>query len=371
MHIRYGWILAAAVLLLVLNACAAGQRNTVSPPIDVIIDQSDEWKKEAQALHNFIVNQLSGDYGVYTNWKDTGQSELAATGHEVLSESAGLLLRYYARTGQKDAFDRTWEQAKATFNLDSGFSYRYSPIHQKRYTLNAAVDDLRLIRALYEAEAAFGTGDYRKEAHSYGSRFYSYNVHNGQMYDFYDEAYRTRNEFVTLCYIDLKSLQLMELPEEQKSQLVSEMTDTIQHGYISDAFPFYETRYEYKSDSYKSEQINTVESLLTILHLAETSRQKETSIQFIKERVAEGKLYGQYTRDGKPASDVRSTAIYAITAMIGAEIGDPELYDESLQRMNEFMVQDAGHPFYEAYGDTVTEAAYSFDNLMALLAYTY
>lgn len=371
MHSRYGWIFAAAVWLLVLSACAAEQHNAVSPPVEVNIDQSDDWKKEAQDLHTFIMHQLSGEYGVYTNWKDTGQSELAATGHEVLSESAGLLLRYYARTGQKEAFDRTWEQAKATFDLDSGFSYRYSPMHQKRYSLNAAVDDLRLVRALYEAEAAFGTGEYRKEAHSYGSRFYSYNVQNGQMYDFYDEAYRITNDFVTLCYIDLKTLQLMELPEGQQEQLVDEMTDRIQHGYLSDAFPFYETRYDYKTNSYTSEKINTVESLLTILHLAETSRHNAASIQFIKEHVADGKLYGQYTRDGKPASDVRSTAIYAITAMIGAEIGDPELYDDSMKRMNEFKVQDAGHPFYGAFGDSGTEAAYSFDNLMALLAYTY
>ncbi|MFF2886834.1 hypothetical protein [Paenibacillus sp. NPDC057967] len=372
MHRRNVLLLMISILLAGLTACAAERDAADTPSKEIQVDhQPAEWKEEAQALHTFIAEQMTGEYGVYTNWKDTGQSEVAATGHEALSESAGMLLRYYARTGQKEAFDRTWEQAKATFDLDTGFSYRYSPVHQKVYTLNAAVDDLRLIRALYEAETVFGTDQYREEAKSYGERFITYNVQSSRMYDFYDEAYRVTNDFVTLCYLDLETLRLLEIPDEQKARLISGMNDIIQNGYLSDTFPFYETRYDYSAGSYSSEGINTVESLLTILHLAETGRHQAASIEFIKERVAEGNLYGQYTRDGVPTNDVRSTAIYAITAMIGAEIDDQELYDVSIRRMHEFKVQDTSHPLYGAFGDTVSGQAYSFDNLMALLAYTY
>jgi hypothetical protein len=100
-------------------------------------------------------------------------------------------------------------------------------------------------------------------------------------------------------------------------------------------------------------------------------RQKPASIRFIREQVGAGTLYGQYTRDGKPANDIRSTAIYAITAMIGAVLGDQSLYRTSIERMNEFRIVNTASPLYGGFGDEATGQAYSFDNLMALLAYSY
>ncbi|MNV70556.1 hypothetical protein D3C71_1635280 [compost metagenome] len=57
--------------------------------------------------------------------------------------------------------------------------------------------------------------------------------------------------------------------------------------------------------------------------------------------------------------------------MIGAEIGDESLYHRSIERMNEFRVTDVGSPLYGGFGDVASGQAYSFDNLMALLAYVY
>ncbi|MNY51813.1 hypothetical protein D3C86_1874350 [compost metagenome] len=114
-----------------------------------------------------------------------------------------------------------------------------------------------------------------------------------------------------------------------------------------------------------------MESLLSILHLTETGQQKPASIRYIKEQVEAGTLYGQYSRDGKPLNDIRSTAIYALAAMIGAEAGDDSLYQAAIARMNEFQVRDADSPLSGGFGNTDTGQAYSFDNLMALLAYSY
>lgn len=55
------------------------------------------------------------------------------------------------RSGEKERFAEEWALAKQTFDMKGGFSYRYSPKQQKLYPVNAAVDDLRIIRALYEA----------------------------------------------------------------------------------------------------------------------------------------------------------------------------------------------------------------------------
>jgi hypothetical protein len=322
-------------------------------------------------LVGFIKDKLTSKHGMYANLKDTDQLGATASGHEVLSESAGLLMRYYALTSQKDKFDEQWQQAKQVFDTPFGFSYRYSPKRNKQYPMNATVDDLRIIRALDEASIAFGTKSYREEAETYGKRLYQYNVVNGQMRDFYDPTYKMTNSFLTLCYIDAASLELIPLSRKKKASLEANMLKIVQEGYLSDSFPFYQTRYDFDKKGYQSESINTVESLLTILNLAEVKLEQPASIRYIKDQVKAGTLYGQYDRDGKPLNEVRSTAIYAISAMIGSVIKDHELYADSILKMNEFQVHNPQSPLNGGFGDINAAQAYSFDNLMALLAYTY
>lgn len=361
--------------LCMFTACENSQQ--AAPPSEASLLSQEHYgdslqlQESRQQLHQFIIQRLSGNDGVFTNYRDTDQSADVATGHEILSESAGLFMRYYALTGQRNDFDAEWTRAKRNFNLGTGFSYRYSPMHQKRYPINAAVDDLRMIRSLHEAALMFKDTRYKEEADTYGSRFYKHNVKNGKLYDFYDETYKVTNAFITLCYIDLKSLQLLPVSVNQKQELASNMLEIQRNGYLSDKFPFYETRYQYDTGSYSSGNINTVESLLTILSLSEVRQQNPASIRYLKEQVQAGKLYGQYTKNGAAANDIQSTAIYAIAAMIGSELGDKTLYEDSIRRMNQFQVQDAGSPLYGGFGDVASQQAYSFDNLMALLAYTY
>ncbi|WP_379138927.1 hypothetical protein [Paenibacillus sp. sgz500958] len=327
-------------------------------------------EKERQ-LAAFITGRMTGPYGVYTNRIDTDQSGINASGHEVLSESASIMMRYAALAGEKELFDKHWQLAKDTFNMQGSFSYRYSPINGKKYPVNAAVDDLRLIRALYEAGEAFKDSSYMEEADQYGERFYNNNVKNGYMYDLYDENYKVNNKWITLCYINLSTLRNLSINSSEKLVLVGNMQKIAENGYLSDAFPFYETRFNVETGQYSSEDINTLESLLTIWNLAEIGAEKSSSIRYIKAQVREGTLYGKYTRDGVPLNSIQSTAIYAAAAMIGAEIGDEELYLNSMERMNQFRIVDKTSVLYGGFGDAGSGQAYSFDNLMALLAYKY
>lgn len=364
-------------LLLLLTSCGRNAAVPVpSPPAGTpaaspAASARPEEVQEQQQLLHFIDTQLLGPYGVYTNLRATDESAEMATGHEVLSESASLMMEAAVRMDDEERFSRQWALARRTFDMEGGFSYRFSPKQEKRYPVNAAVDDLRMIGALYEAGQQFGRPEYTEEAEQYGIRFYKNNVKNGYVYDIYDNFYKVVNGFVTLCYIDLGVLQNLSIYSESRESLLHNMTGILEEGYLSDAFPFYETRFDYSTEQYSSEGINTIESLLTILHLAELGLQKPASIRYITEQVEAGTLYGKYSRDGQPMNDVRSTAIYALTAMIGAELGDSSLYQSSIARMNEFRVTDAASPLYGGFGDPAAKQAYSFDNLMALLAYSY
>ncbi|AIQ49912.1 hypothetical protein R70723_31560 [Paenibacillus sp. FSL R7-0273] len=326
---------------------------------------------EEQQLKAFIASKLTGPYGIYTNLIDTDQSAEAATGHEVLSESASLMMLSAVRDGDAGAFAEQWELGKQVFGMEGGFGYRYSPKLDRQYTVNAAVDDLRIIEALYEAGELFAEPAYKEEMELYSRQFYNNNVRDGYMLDIYDNYYHNNNEFITLCYIRLSVLQNLSIDSESKGILMHNMSEILEDGYLSDAFPFYETRFDYPSGTYRSENINTVESLLSILNLTEVGRENPESLRFIREKVEAGTLYGQYTREGAPANDIRSTAIYALTAMIGAAVGDEALYAAGIERMNEFRITDPESPLYGGFGDTNTGQAYSFDNLMALLAYSY
>lgn len=366
--------IAIVVSVCLLSACSnTSLPSSSSPPTASESSQSTETvvKAEVSSLYDFINTKLTGSHGVYTNLQDTDQSSEAATGHEILSESAGIMMRAAVLSGDKELFADQWETAKEIFDMTSGFSYRYSPKLQKRYAVNAAVDDLRLIRALYEAGEAFEDNRYTEEANKYGQRLYSNNVKDGYLYDFYDDDYKLTNNFITLCYINSDTMRKLSLSSESRDQLMSNMGSILESGYLSDEFPFYETRFNYETGAYSSENINTVESLLSILALAEVDQHRSSSIQYIKQQVEAGTLFGQYTREGTPLNDIRSTAIYAITAMIGSEIGDGDLYRESIERMNEFRITDTGSALYGGFGDEQSGQAYSFDNLMALLAYMY
>ncbi|WP_195575761.1 hypothetical protein [Paenibacillus sp. 1001270B_150601_E10] len=378
--VKNRWARGMCVILLlnVLVACGNSSNEVVVEPpqrqpllADVHYGEKLKLESSRKLTEAFVTSKMTGPYGVYTNYKETSESDMAATGHEVLSESAGLMMRYYALTNQGDAFDKEWKQAEKTFEIPSGFSYRYSPKQDKTYTINASVDDLRIIRALYEAHEQFDQPEYLKLANEYGARFFKHNIKDDQLFDFYDDKYKMTNNFITLCYIDLTTLKLLPIPEQEQKQLLRNMESIMEHGYLSDRFPFYETRYHYDTRTYSSDGINTVESLLTILSLAEAGQHHPESIAYIKEQVQNGTLYGQYDKGGKPLNDIQSTAIYAITAMIGSVLQDVTLYEDSIKRMEQLRVNDETSPFFGAYGDPSTEMAFSFDNLMALLAYAH
>ncbi|GIP22636.1 glycosyl hydrolase family 8 [Paenibacillus sp. J22TS3] len=377
--------LSAVLLLNVLMACgnAPAQTALPNPPEQqnksqkAVPDRTSRFSDQLglqphrEETERFIMSKMYGPYGVYTNYQDSDESDTAATGHEVLSESAGLLMRYDVLMNRKDAFQTEWERAKQVFELASGFSYRYSPKQDKKYTINAAVDDLRMIRALYDAGEKFHSAAYTELADTYGKRFSSYNIKGGKLYDFYDDIYKVTNDFVTLCYIDLTTLKRLPLPSTEKETLISNMQKIIEQGYLSDEFPFYETRYHYSTDTYHSEGINTVESLLTILSLSEAGLQKPASIAYLKQQVKAGTLYGKYDKKGKPQNQIQSTAIYAITALIGSALKDADLYGDSIQQMEKYRVTDKNSLLFGGYGDAAAIQAFSFDNLMALLAYAH
>lgn len=358
--------IAIICMLVIFTAC---NKSDSLPRLSPQKYSSEKEYHEA-LLAKFVKANLLDQYGIHTNYIDNEQAAEVATGHEVLSESSGLLLRYFATKQQKKDFDALWKQTQDTFNNETGFSYRYSPLYEKKYMINVAVDDLRIIRSLFEAYESFSSSHYQEQALQYGQRFLDYNVIDNKMYNYYDEDFQLTNQFISLSYIDLKTISLLA-EHLNRSELYNNMLKISKTGYISDEFPFYHTHYFYDTNEYQSDTINTVESLMTILFLAEVGEQNDKSIAYIKQKLNNEELVGQYDIDGTALNNVHSTAVYALSAMIGSQVGDKELYNKSITLMEQQFILDEEHEMFGSYANKETLQLYSYDNLLALLAYNY
>lgn len=300
------FLVIGLILLVLLPKSSPSQQNNSSSEASIIMKEEQTIKpknhfgtkdnQHEQALNQFIQTKMTSEYGIVTNYIDTDQVAETATGHEILSESAGLMLRYLALTGQKKEFGNEWNLTLKTVDDGTQFSYRYSPKLAKRYDVNASVDDLRILRSLKEAGSKFHDIEYEKDFEKYANRFIKTSIKENELYDFYDSKTKMNNDFITLCYIDLKTISL--LPGNQ-TKLLENQTTILQNGYLGDTFPFYKTRFNYSKNDYQdSAEINVIESLLAILHLSEVGLQKQASIDYLKEQVNDGTLSNRYDSKG-------------------------------------------------------------------------
>lgn len=356
---RIGLILMISILF--LTAC--------SPTVDLPVETESMSPPGAceNTCFDFIHSEMITEQGgVRTNYLDQPHQHEYAVGDEVLSESMGLLMLYAVSREDEELFERAYGFVQSNLDTGSLISYRYDPDGEV-YHVNAFVDDMRIVRALILAEDVFD-GGYIDEALAIADRLYKTNVANGYVYDIYDEEYKIRNNFVTLCYIDLYTIQLLSHHNAKWCDVYITMLDVVKEGYISDAFPMYAKSYSYETLAYKESDINMVEATITVLNLAYVAECPQQSIDFLKQTISKGAVYGTYDTSGNQISEVESTAIYAICAQIAKVIEDEEMQSMCIEKMSRFQVLDETSEVYGAFANAQTLDLYSFDNLMALIA---
>lgn len=315
----------------------------------------------------FIEQKLQSDGGVFTNYLPSREKKDWAAGHSVLSESQGLMLKYYVRTGNRDGAAKAIAFVQEHLDTGSILSYRLDE-DLFLYKVNAAVDDLRLTGAMLEAADTFNQPEYRDLALAYAGRLYQTNVRGQMLSDFYDEQYRQAGRISTLCYADLDTMKKLAVYDERWLPVMENMRNTVLNGFLGDAFPMFQTRYNLESRQYESESIQMAESLLTAYHLSKAGSCPEQTVEYLKKTLRSDRLYSVYDLNGAPESSTESTAIYALCALMGAQENDAELYRAAINHMLSFQVLDQKSPVYGAFADAGTLQAFSFDNLLALLA---
>lgn len=323
---------------------------------------------EESACLRFVQTELTDSRGgIFTNYLPGSPGSALASGHEVLSESQGLMLRYYAMTADTRQFTRTLTFIREAMDSGNIISYRVRE-DGSRYPVNASIDDLRILRGLMEGAQAFSEASYQTLSEQYAGRLYQTNVADGFLLDFYDESYEKAGQTSTLCFSDLKTIRLLGQTDRRWLKVESNMRKILLNSYLGDSFPFFHTCYQIDSATYSSETIRMAEALLTALHLSEAGACPPSTSAWLRQRLKEGPVYGEYSQEGHPVSKVESTAVYALCVLLGASEKDSELLRLAVDRMKAFQITDTQSQLYGAFANAETREAYSFDNLMALAA---
>jgi endo-1,4-beta-D-glucanase Y len=336
--------------------------------IDSVIS-NEEITNEEEILNNFINEKLMNDLsGIYTNYVNISTEGDLTKGHDILSESQGMILNYYLYRNEKDNFDRSFNYLKENMILDNGLvSWRIES--GKSSEVSATIDDLRISESLIVAAEEFDKLKYRYYGLTISNGIYINLTQENRLIDFHD-GYGKSN-VTTLCYLDLSAIKTLSLLDDKWNDVYSKSMEVINNGFISSELPLYRKYYDGNISEYDNEEnIDTLLSVLVILNKAEAKEDVNESIKWIKDRLKTlGYISTSYNTNKIDESKIESTSIYANIAQIAKVINDEELYTMAINKMKNFQVKNENSNIYGSFGNEKTEEVYSYDNLNALLAF--
>ncbi len=328
----------------------------------------------SKATQKFITEKLtSASGGVFVNYEESDQD--GPTGHDILSESQGLMMEYAVKVDNRDLFDRYLNfTLEYMLNKNELTGWMISENKDEKYklsTVNSLIDDLRIYDALCAAQEQWG--GYKEQKEQWNNAIIKYNSKKNYLYDFYDSKAEQMANRLTLCFADLKAIKQLGDNEEEKTEIYNNTLKLVTEGYLGDGFPLYYNWYDYEKEEYQKDDLNMAETLVTLLHLAEVGELKGETLSWLKTTVTNGGIKARYTIKGEVVKEYNyeSTAIYAILVMLAEEVGDTELLTQALARMEKMRINDQGSEFDGSFGMGEGKDIYSYDQCMALLAYAY
>jgi endo-1,4-beta-D-glucanase Y len=329
---------------------------------------------EEKACLNFIEREMvSEGGGIYTNFLDSDNVQPYASGHEVLSESEGLIMIYYVKNNKKEKFDLHYEYVNKNMLLDSGLiRWRIREGNKDLSKSSAAIDDLRIARALIYAYNLWDDRKYLSTLKKINKGLIRYSVKDDYLTDYYEENFSYTSDQITLSYMDLFTIKQLSVLDKEWNKIYEKGLEVIRNGFISDSLPLYQKTYKISEGKYiKEDYINIIDSMLVVMHLSEVGLARRESIEWIRNQIYDREgIYSKYSIEtGEPLDTQESTAVYAIAARIAKNIGDKSLHCELIEKMLALQVKDKGSRLYGSFGDIRTLKVYSFDNLQALLAF--
>jgi hypothetical protein len=320
----------------------------------------------AYATEQFIKKSFTNDVGgIYTNYRD--DSEGLPSGHDVISESQGIMLEYALKTENKELFDSTFLYLKNNM-FKNPLAAWVKPKDKAASDVNALLDDLRIYKALNLAQKLWA--GYEPYISGYAEAIDKYNTNKDYLVDSYDFKNKFKAKRFTLCYADFEALEILAQQNKHNQLLYQNTLELVKQGYISDDFPLYYSYYDYSHKAYKQDDLNMAEAMYTLYHLAQIGELKKETIQWLKNNMEQDGIKARYTTDGTVVDGYNypSTAVNALVVLIANEIGDEKLRSDALKAMEKLRDNHAADALNGSFGHQ-DENISAFDQLMPLLAY--
>lgn len=326
------------------------------------------YRQRQEELLDFFKEHFLGKNGkIATNLKNID------SGQETLSESVGLLMNYCILADNRELFDKEVMFLKDSL-LVEGKHVKWKT--GKDIHCNAAIDDLRIVRALLDAYDKWGEKEYLDTAGFIQGAVYESQVSDKHLREFYNWKYKSIRNSIPLCYLDLYTMDKLGYFNDGWPKTAERGLAVLKGGRLEDSSPFYYKYYSYETEKYLQDEeaarnkgICLTYTLYVVLHLVEMNENTDFFTEWLKKEMDEGKLYAWYDPDkAKPAREIESTAVYALAAVYAHKAGEKELYCKLLDRMLMFRVTDERSLYFGGFGNAETGDFYSFDNLTALWA---
>ncbi|WP_207953217.1 glycosyl hydrolase family 8 [Paenibacillus agricola] len=328
-------------------------------------------KGDESSLYRFVVGHLMDNAGgIYTNLReDSDKIEHTATGHQMLSESTGLMMLYAVKQNRKDLFAQQYVFLNNHLMDRSGLRWVVDKANNKAVTTNATIDDLLVVRSLLLAADLWKQSEYAKKADQIANGLWKNAQSDALLADFYNWSPAQKADTVTASYLDLFTLKMLSMRSQQWAAIYTSSKQLSDYAALDNGL-YYKT-FDLKSRTWKAQtEFNSIDFLYSALHRAEDQIHVTATVNFIKSQwTLNKKLANAYSVAGKEVSQDESPAVYALAFRLLKQVNqEPELAEGLYQRMLQLSVQDPASPYFGGFVDLNTNEAYSFDHLQALLA---
>lgn len=313
-------------------------------------------------------HMMSSEGGVFTNLRDDlPETEHQAANHQMLSESTGLMMLYAVQMNNRNLFDNQLSFLQRRLLAEKGYvRWRYSPKYEPT-DVNAAVDDLRIARALLEADQLWGIEEVRRIVKGISKTLLDGNVRKDYMFDHYDWKYKSRSDRATISYMDIHAMGMLAEFDKKWESVRNNSLQLVKKASLGNGL--FKT-YWIPDQGYSSTgTINMIDSLYTALYLAEEGEDVSATIRFLKQEWSRhnGKIPSVYAEDGSVRETFESPSVYALAVQLLERKNEHELAEQLKRRMNAFAVQRASSPNFGGFVEEKDNSAFSFDQLQVLL----
>ncbi|MGL6009515.1 MAG: hypothetical protein ACRC1D_08680, partial [Culicoidibacterales bacterium] len=245
-------------------------------------------------------------------------------------------------------------------------------------TFTATIDDLQIIEQVYLASKKWPELESQliPIVQAYAQTFFDFATENKFLVDGYTSEYGEKTNTLLISYLDFTALEAikteMGLAEEiEMDEIIRQGKALINDCYISEDFPFYYQRFYIKGYLIEEKpEINMIESMLVVKHLAEIDEVEKTTLEWLHANIESG-IFSAYSPTGEPATTEQSSAVYAIVAQIAQSINDEWLYEQAMAKIWQYQIQTPDSPLSGALGEETTQTVIAYDQLQTLIATIY